>query len=627
MRLLPVFVLSALLASAATADDKPSAASQPQPVRDLRYGAALFSYYSEDYLGALTELLVAQQRGGITKQGDMPPLMEGSISLSYGMDRRAEAIFNQVLARNVSNDVMAQAWFYLGKVNFVRGQYPHALQLFDKSAQLHGEPAMAADKVSEREYLSALIAQRGGNLGKAQQLADAIELPLWRQYAQYNLALAQFQAKQPEAAITTLNQLEDLDGDDAEILALNERIVMTRAYVLLQQKQFEEALEQYRDLSLQSPWADRGLLGYGWAALGKGDTALAMQAWQKLIAMPVASPSVQEGLLAIPYGFETAGNKAQAVKAYETAARRYDDELKRLRTMRDELNADTLLAWVKQDGGRDDTNWLARGNALQLDPVNATLADLVADTVFQSAVRDLTDLQRMRVLLESWQQKMPVFAYMLDARRVARDAQLKVIAAERGKFDIAPLQSRRDQLATTLDRALKTHDPWPLADQSLQASYTRWSKAQQIAERMGDDADAREAREKLRRIGGVLRWNAAERMNDTAWQAQKQLKALDLALAEMRERKANLERLTQRADLIESHAARVKAAQTRVETQLATVRALETRAAARLVTLAGDALQQQEQRVTQYLAYSRLAIARLYDEFYLQQSAPKEGRP
>jgi len=632
MRLLPAIVLSALMAANATADDKPTQASQPQPVRDLRYGAALFSYYSDDYLGALTELLVAQQRGGITKQGDMPLLMDGSISLNYGMDRRAETIFNQVLARNVSNDVMAQAWFYLGKVNFARGQYPHAQQLFDKSAQVgtgsqaHGEPSMADDKVAERAYLSALIAQRSGNIGRAQQLADGIELPLWRQYAQYNLALAQYQAKQPDAAVATLNKLEKLEGDDAEILALNERIVMTRGYVLLQQKKFDDALEQYRGLSLQSPWADRGLLGYGWAALGKGDTALAMQAWQKLVTMPVASPSVQEGLLAIPYGFESAGNNAQAVKSYENAASRFDEELKRLRKMREELTADALLAWVKQDGSHDDSNWLARGNAMQLDPVNATLSDLVADTVFQSAVRDLTDLQQLRGRLESWQQKVPVFGYMLDARRIARDQQLKVIAAEKGKFDITAPQARRDQLSSTLDRALKTRDPWPLANESLQASFTRWSKAQQIAERLGNDADAQESREKLRRIGGVLRWNALEQMNDSAWKAQKELKALDVALAETRERKANLERLSQHADQIEAYAARVASAQTRVDTQLVAVKALEARAAAHLVTLAGNALQQQEARVTQYLAYSRLAIARLYDAFYLQQNAPKENR-
>src|SRR5262245_39003878 len=114
--ILPALITLTAVSEVAVAADKNT--TKPQPVRDLRYGAALFSYYSDDYLQALTELLVAQQQGGISKQGDMPALIDGSISLSYGMDRRAETIFNQVLQRNVSDDVASQAWFYLGKVNF-----------------------------------------------------------------------------------------------------------------------------------------------------------------------------------------------------------------------------------------------------------------------------------------------------------------------------------------------------------------------------------------------------------------------------------------------------------------------------------------------------------------------------
>lgn len=628
MRLVSTLFLPALIAltvmsgAVAAADD---AQTKPQPVRDLRYGAALYSYYSEDYMQALTELLVAQQRGGISNQGDMPALIDGSISLSYGMDRRAESIFNQVLQRNVSPEVMSQAWFYLGKVNFVRGQYPHALQLFEKSATSDKENTLEPAKSAERQYLSALIAQRSGDIGKAQQLANGIEPQPWRQYAQYNVALAQYQQSKPDAAMKTLTELEALDGDDAEILALNERIVMTRGLVLLQQKKFDEALEQYRGLSLQSPWADRGLLGYGWAALGKGDSGLALQAWQKLAGMPVVSPSVQEGLLAIPYGYESIGANAEAVKAYETAASRYDEELKRLRTMRAELNAQTLLGWVVEKGEREDTNWLSRGDAMSLDPVNATLADLVADTAFQSALRDLLDLQALRAQLESWQQKLPVFAYMLDARRIAREKQLKVVADSRDQFDTAALQQRRDKLVHVLDASLKQRDPWPLASSGLQQNYQRWQKAQQIAARMGNDSDAVEARDKLRRIGGVLRWNAQEEMNDSAWAAEKDRRQLDAALAEMHDRKANLDRLTKRADQIDGYRSRVTAAEARISTQLATVKQMETRATQRVVTLAAEALQKQESRVTQYLAYSRLAIARIYDSFYQQENGQQEN--
>src|SRR5690606_22880375 len=56
-------------------------------VADLRYGVALYHYYQQDYLGALSELMVADARDGIQGHGDNPEIFVGGISLAFGMEK------------------------------------------------------------------------------------------------------------------------------------------------------------------------------------------------------------------------------------------------------------------------------------------------------------------------------------------------------------------------------------------------------------------------------------------------------------------------------------------------------------------------------------------------------------
>ena len=61
------------------------AAEEPKTtVADLRYGVSLYHYYQQDYLSALTELMVADSRDGIQGHADNPELMAAGISLAFG---------------------------------------------------------------------------------------------------------------------------------------------------------------------------------------------------------------------------------------------------------------------------------------------------------------------------------------------------------------------------------------------------------------------------------------------------------------------------------------------------------------------------------------------------------------
>ena len=94
------------------------AAEKPKSeVADLRYGVALYHYYQQDYIPAISELMIADARDGIHGHSNNPELIAGGISLAFGMQKHAEALFGHVLEdNNRPQNMRDAAWFYLGKL-------------------------------------------------------------------------------------------------------------------------------------------------------------------------------------------------------------------------------------------------------------------------------------------------------------------------------------------------------------------------------------------------------------------------------------------------------------------------------------------------------------------------------
>ncbi|HEX4937517.1 MAG TPA: hypothetical protein VFX11_02515, partial [Candidatus Kapabacteria bacterium] len=84
--------------AAETAPAQPIPIDQPHPVGDLAYGDLLFEYYQQRYFAAITKILVAQQRGLLSRDAEHTQILLGALYISYGMLDKGEAIFRQLLA-------------------------------------------------------------------------------------------------------------------------------------------------------------------------------------------------------------------------------------------------------------------------------------------------------------------------------------------------------------------------------------------------------------------------------------------------------------------------------------------------------------------------------------------------
>ena len=123
--LLVLLALAVPVAYAATTD------KEPIVVDDPHYGEVLFYFYQEDYFPAIVRLLAAQERQQLDDHAEDAELLLGGMYLSYGHHLEAAAIFERMLADNVSTDIRDRTWFFLAKIWYQRGYFEKSQQALD----------------------------------------------------------------------------------------------------------------------------------------------------------------------------------------------------------------------------------------------------------------------------------------------------------------------------------------------------------------------------------------------------------------------------------------------------------------------------------------------------------------
>ncbi|NND66607.1 MAG: tetratricopeptide repeat protein, partial [Halioglobus sp.] len=277
---------SVVLACACTFSPVVNAA---ETVESLRYGVSLYHFYQRDYFNALTELMVGQSEDSLGNHAGGAELLRGGMALSYGMDREAETIFTRLLDDNEHNVDADQAWFYLGKLAWQRGDAARTSTTLARMDE-HYDGGLR----NEALYLqaSAHLALGDSDAGLA-HLAALPEDSYWRAYLNYNLGAqaAGFEdwglAEHYFSAVTFDEQY------NPETAALRDKSMTARGYAHLAAGDFDFAGDAFRQVTLEGTSAPRALLGYGWAYAEGGDYLAALTPWQTLSERSLLEPSAR----------------------------------------------------------------------------------------------------------------------------------------------------------------------------------------------------------------------------------------------------------------------------------------------------------------------------------------------
>ncbi len=599
---------------------------QAEPLRtvqDLRYGLVLYEYYQDEYFRALSELMVADAKGGIKGHADNPELVAGGIALSFGMDRQAKASFEALLTEEKPISVRNAAWYYLAKLQHQRGDSDRAANTLDNVV----EPVEKGLVQGYSELRNQLLI-RQNRLPDAEVLANPIlkkssKNSSLQAYLAYNLGAAYARAGDYEKA----QQYFDLMGKTnfsknpvlrREQLALYDKSFTAAGYSHLLQKNFPKAVEAFSRVRLDSFYANEALLGLGWAHYEQEQYGEALVPWRLATQRSLIFPSTQEALLAIGDTFEKQELFGKALRQYQLAEQIFTDELDKLKTLNQSLQEQSILTQLAA-GGQPPASWLVNDETRAAKPLISYLQTLFTQNEFQALVQTLRDIYQVKDKLEEWRDKLDIYDELLVERRQRRADQAEIIATAGHSERLLALRERWQVATAELERAKSEQDIWAFLEEPLYGYKNRLDNMASTLEQLeaaGENVDAE--RELYERYRGIIMWQASEDFPARVWAIEDQLKPVANALAEAETRRDSVAVLIEVPFDILPHQEAIAKARISLDQRLANADALIEQLDARLRSQITAELNRQSIRLTYYLGETKLAIARLYDQSMLE---------
>ena len=104
-------------------------------VKDLDYGRALYRYFQDDDLGAITQLMIARQRARNANQQDEANLLLADLYYDFGLYEESREIFSQLLTAEVADSIQSRIWFNLARLRYEQGHYDQARDLLSRISE------------------------------------------------------------------------------------------------------------------------------------------------------------------------------------------------------------------------------------------------------------------------------------------------------------------------------------------------------------------------------------------------------------------------------------------------------------------------------------------------------------
>lgn len=586
-------------------------------LRVLR-GNFYYSYLIGDYYRTLYYLERWQTLAGMEDTPELEAeVMRAAVYLALGLETEAEQTFYKVFQQGGS--ASGDAWYFLAQRLFGAGLYERA-ELSARNA-LSAEPKVSSQNDQETRYLLSSSISQQDRIEEAEAALDGMrDKSIWTGYARYNLVLAMTRQNYKSQVLERVvdESIYYLPKTD-EGTALRDRTLLISGIAAMERDKHKLANQYFREITLESVFSAPALLHYGWNLLAQWKYEDAIQPWRILQhTYDEYHPAVIESLLAVPHTLELVDAVNQSVLAYE----RIEDTLS---VMVDELKAvnqtEGIKSWLgewRANNAVQDWGWQRQVlTDLQDSEITRFTQGLLDDDLFVRELETLHDLDRIYTDLLKFKRDLALWADILVQRR----ERLEAIG---GDALLDSLEERQmDVLRATLavqDRLLDEEET--VFSYASRADKVRVERLRNVVpavthlQKVGTPTrNLNPYKERWRRMRGLQLWAIYEAQPQRQWDTQRDHMIMR---AETDKLFAQLENT--RTSLIWADSSwrgfpeRVNAAQSNVDTALEQVEALQQRQETVLTEITQNYLTELDERLTLYLAQSRLALARLYDD-------------
>ena len=378
-----------------------------EQLEDPHIRAAQYDLLTGDPFAALTQLLADQAQDRIKHNPSQAQLALGGMYLEYGSHHKAAEIFQKLGESGQSPDIRDQAWYQLGRTQYQRGMDKEALQALER---IQGELPVEAQQ--ERLLLMATLLMKQQRfdeavenlrrLGKQSLVQQLSEKSVWATYGRFNLGVALYQQGKEEEGRQLLEEVGAIPAKSEEEHALRDKANLTLAFNYLNKEQPELAQKYFMKTRLQGPMSNRALLGLGRVYSAKEEYKKSLVPWLKLVKRDTSDPSVQDGLLAVPFAFGKLNGFKQALEHYQEALAAYKNEMEEVRKATATVSSGVLvdnLARIMSNQKVTD-RWLVA--ELPNTPGGRYLWQLFATNQFQESLKDYAQIRLSLGKLEQW---------------------------------------------------------------------------------------------------------------------------------------------------------------------------------------------------------------------------------
>lgn len=204
------------------------------------------------------------------------------------------------------------------------GQWPEALKLLGK---IDKHTTLTQEKKHHATLLFGVALQKTRKHREAIRIYTSLpESSVYFHEAQLNLATAYIRQGWWTDAHIAIKKSEK-SQQKADII-LRDRMLMILGYSQFNKEFYRDARDTFRQIELQSPYADRALLGIGLSALAQDDHKGAINAFAYLTKQNHRNLSTDEAFLMLPYSYNKYGKTEEAAETYVEAIAHFNQQLK-----------------------------------------------------------------------------------------------------------------------------------------------------------------------------------------------------------------------------------------------------------------------------------------------------------
>ena len=582
---------------------------QEHKVEDLDYGQALFQYFQDDNLAAITQLMIAEHRALKSDRQDEAKLLLADLYYDYGLYEESRAIFAELLSAEVSESIQSRIWFNLARLRYEQGHFDHARDLLSRISERLPDGIEA-----ERKYMLTNLYLGNRQYQEASDLSNQISSrSIWKVYAKYNLGVSLLEDGNYDQGKNLLARIGEMEASSTELRGLRDRANLSLGLKQLRLDQPQEALESLSRIRLEGPLSNQALLASGWAWYRQDQLDKALNPWRLLIRRNAVDAATQEAILAIPANYAKAEQDTLALRHYKIAVKQFNLQLELLDDTVATIENNGLISALQENALLYDHDSLQR-----LPPsseVTPQLHILLASTKFQREIKRYQELFDIRFSLGYWGNNFPALELMLAERRQRFKQKLPLLQQSTSAEQLSEFRQRREEFAKQVNAIQLNQDYLALATPEEADHLERLQRVASSIQKVAPEQNTAYQQDMFRLFSGLLHYEMETDYPVRFWKTRKQLLHLDRAILETRYRFSSLGRISKRTandfeifeSIIDGQTDRINDLRTRVSQ-------LIERQEQHINQLAIDEIHQQQVHIMQLRLNAHFELAKLYDK-------------